>query len=355
MKKFNNIMVDIETLGTVPGSAIVSIGAVAFSIEDNLVAPVEFYQIVYQPSNFEFMHTVNPATLDWWDNQELGARLALAKSECREDSVHLKQALQNLNEFIEKISEPDKVCVWGNGSDFDNALLQYSFDQVGISPAWKFYNNRCYRTIKSLHKDIKINFEGRTHHNALEDAKAQTEHLLRILNGHTKTLLEMLYFSTDDKVTSLKNPARVIFTSTMYHNINNKYLFFRNSGIEIESILNILKIPTNEKCAQWLLSIQLKNEKHRITLVDSESEIDKILEQFWYKAGKLQLSKGQISRKTKDLSPSLPINAELKIKYSNGEVQKLSLEYFNLSPSKDLESVYIENKAGGRKWLMKQI
>ena len=35
------------------------------------------------------------------------------------------------------------ICVWGNGSDFDNKILSSLYADAGISSFWKYSGNRC--------------------------------------------------------------------------------------------------------------------------------------------------------------------------------------------------------------------
>jgi exodeoxyribonuclease VIII len=44
---------------------------------------------------------------------------------------------------------------------------------------WPFWKDKCYRTVKGIWKDIKLDRVG-THHNALHDAESQAEHLIAI-------------------------------------------------------------------------------------------------------------------------------------------------------------------------------
>jgi inhibitor of KinA sporulation pathway (predicted exonuclease) len=43
---------------------------------------------------------------------------------------------------------------------------------------WKFYNDRCYRTLKAMYPHIKMPKRTGTHHNALDDAISQVNHLI---------------------------------------------------------------------------------------------------------------------------------------------------------------------------------
>lgn len=89
-------------------------------------------------------------------------------------------ALAAFADWLASEHGPD-VKVWGNGADFDNVILGSAYRRLGKSIPWAFYNSRCYRTVKSLQPGCRIERAG-THHNALDDAKSQALHLMRLLS-----------------------------------------------------------------------------------------------------------------------------------------------------------------------------
>lgn len=88
--------------------------------------------------------------------------------------------LSNFNIFLDSCCDKDSRLLWGNGSDFDNVILASAYRSCNLEVPWKFWNNRCYRTVKALRPDIKIHRSG-TYHNALDDAVSQAEHLMRMI------------------------------------------------------------------------------------------------------------------------------------------------------------------------------
>jgi hypothetical protein len=168
-----DVMVDLETLGTLPGSVILSIGAVAF--DEFGVAEEGFYRAIRRDSCEAAGLQVSAETQAWWDKQSLEARAVLVDR----SAVSLEDALRRFNEWIAHVSDSPDVRVWGNGANFDNPLLACAYDAVNVKPLYKFWNERCYRTVKNQYPDIKLIREG-TYHNALDDARCQAEHLVRI-------------------------------------------------------------------------------------------------------------------------------------------------------------------------------
>lgn len=177
-----HVMLDLETLGTVPGCSILSIGAVEFCPKTHELGE-EFYEVVSRVSCKEAGLFEQADTLAWWTRQSAEARsvLDLASSgRCLE----LGDALAGLDRFMKRRTNRR---VWGNGADFDNPLLAVAHHKVGLKQCWPSYNGRCYRTVKNLAPHIKME-RGGTHHNALDDAKSQARHLLSIVRQTTLTL-----------------------------------------------------------------------------------------------------------------------------------------------------------------------
>jgi hypothetical protein len=171
------IMVDLETLGNGPGCAIISIGAVRFNPVAGVLAD-EFYVVVNSNTSQEMLRK-DQSTLDWWANQGFKANAVKTASEA-DQGVPLRQALEMFRDWV-KLTKNNKV--YGNGSDFDNAILGFTYQALDMPLPWMFWNNRCYRTIKSMHSDIKINRDEGTYHNALDDAKNQAKHLIEIVRA----------------------------------------------------------------------------------------------------------------------------------------------------------------------------
>lgn len=170
--------IDLETLGTRPGSVILSIGAVMF---DPTKAPdqclgEQFYCVVSKQSCLDAGLTVDPGTLVWWGKQSEAARKVLFEAEDSGMADTLEDALDMLTGFL-----PPGVRVWSNGANFDQPLLDVAYDRCKRKLPWDFYNSRCHRTIISLHSGEKaLRPANSLAHNALEDAKFQAKHLTNI-------------------------------------------------------------------------------------------------------------------------------------------------------------------------------
>lgn len=172
----DHVMVDLETLGISPGCMIVSIGAVIFNPANGDIDDNGFYAAVDLGERYG-LHQAQ-ATLDFWARQSEESRKVFTDP----NALRLDRALENFNRYI-----PAGALVWGNGADFDNAILAAAYHATGVKPGWKPYNGRCYRTLKNLAPHIKMARVG-THHNALDDAISQAHHLMDIVQSTTFTL-----------------------------------------------------------------------------------------------------------------------------------------------------------------------
>lgn len=183
--QYSHVMVDLETMGNRPGCPVVAIGAVFFSQQHGLLGP-EFYRKVDLESCVRVGLKLDTSTVLWWMEQSDEARRELYTGE----RVPLSQALCELSQFLATSASSvldQPLRVWGNGANFDNPILVAAYEACQLFTPWKFWNDRCYRTIKSLRPDIKIPRTG-THHNALHDAKSQARHLLDVANALNITL-----------------------------------------------------------------------------------------------------------------------------------------------------------------------
>lgn len=163
-----NIMLDLETLGTTPNSVILSVGAVKFGNGEILDS---FYERVDPSSQTKYNLEIDPKTVQWWIQQSEEARKELGLP-----GQPIEAVLTWLAEWMFDID----VRVWGNGATMDNVILTNAYNKVGIPRPWSYRGDMCYRTIKNLYPDIKIE-QGGVYHNALDDARSQAIHLMKMI------------------------------------------------------------------------------------------------------------------------------------------------------------------------------
>ena len=164
-----HVMIDLETMGTRPSAPIIAIGAVKFDVNATYD---EFYMNIDLESAVNDSHAVvDPKTVLWWMEQSSEARSALFDGK--------KKVLTALYEFRDWLKPDKPEGVWGNGASFDNTILSETYRRMDLTPPWPFWADRCYRTVKGEHPQIEMERTG-VHHNALDDAKSQANHLIRI-------------------------------------------------------------------------------------------------------------------------------------------------------------------------------
>lgn len=177
--QYQDVMIDLETLGTRPGCSILSIGAVAFNEEG--VCEDGLHTIISRSSCREYGLAEDADTLAWWEKQSEEAKATLHQA--TEAGMSLPLALGELSGFLSKHGGLKNVRVWGNGANFDQPILNAAFVAIGQpAQSWRFYNDRCYRTLKALLDPLGKQFERvGTYHNAHADALSQALHAVKLL------------------------------------------------------------------------------------------------------------------------------------------------------------------------------
>lgn len=175
-KKYFDLMIDLETMGLPPNGALISIGAVFFDIHTETLGPT-FSRTIHLGSAVAAGGQIDPGTVIWWLLQSDEARRAVAYG-----GEPIDKVLQEFSGWLYEHCRVEDVRPWGNGSSFDMTLLNSAFKQVGIPTPWKFWNERCFRTVRNMHPGVKFDpsKKGTGAHNALVDAEFQAQHLFAI-------------------------------------------------------------------------------------------------------------------------------------------------------------------------------
>ena len=97
-KPGNQVMIDLETLGTKPNSVMLTIGALRFNpwgddSEKQLTEMDTFYRRVEVESYEGLDHNIDDATLEWWGNQNEKVR---AEAFAEDDRHPLPNVLADL-------------------------------------------------------------------------------------------------------------------------------------------------------------------------------------------------------------------------------------------------------------------
>jgi hypothetical protein len=163
-----HVMIDLETWGTLPGSALRSIGAVTFSPYGDAHEEKFFYANIDRASCEAAGLTVDPQTVEWWSRQSIDAQLRL------ERNLHPLRSI--VHEFALWWQSVSGTYVWSNGANFDEVLWRVAAERVDHGTPWKYWNVRDTRTCWHLARlnPKAVPFEG-VQHDAIADARHQAK------------------------------------------------------------------------------------------------------------------------------------------------------------------------------------
>lgn len=169
-----HVMIDLETMGTDAGCAIISIGAVAFDPLSGHMDESSFYEAVSLKSCMDIGLTVDPGTVLWWMQQSDEARKAA--------SAGVTMLPRVLADFTGWFTGKGAQFLWCHGATFDAPILAAAYKAAGHQLPWKFWDVRDTRTIYDL-ANVRPDRSAGTHHNALDDAKTQA---LAVIDAYRK-------------------------------------------------------------------------------------------------------------------------------------------------------------------------
>lgn len=170
------VMLDLETLGTDPGCAILEI---ALYTSDGRC----YYARPTLDDQLQAGLWIDPDTLRFWSKQPTFSKLMTAEGQVPAAVALMKLStwLRNQGEFSE-----DPIELWACGEDW--SWLKAAFQAYNIPLPWKYNQVRDYRTIRdtldphgqvSLSRDM-VQFPL---HDALSDARYQLYNLEHLLDG----------------------------------------------------------------------------------------------------------------------------------------------------------------------------
>lgn len=188
-KRYTDIMVDLETLDTCPSAAILSIGAVAFNIDEPETVKEYLYGVDCTARSFDrvvnledqhthHQRTISADTFRWWLNQSEEARAPLILHK----GQNINSALYEFSEWVQRVSLGNPR-MWGNGAAFDNAILRDAYTKCGGDHPIRYNKDMCYRTMKAMFMPGQVEVPDQnllTAHNARHDAIFQAVILQKI-------------------------------------------------------------------------------------------------------------------------------------------------------------------------------
>ena len=166
-----HILLDIEALGTRPGSAIIELGAVEFFPDAGTLG--RSFEAMIEPQT---PFTADLETLAWHGRKGTWPR------PFAENTHAIGSALVEFADWIVLLDdEPEAFWAWGATYDFP--LLTAAYDFTGIPQPWDYWQQRCARTV------WQVAFGDRRHdprpHRAVEDAKAAAVDLMAAISKLT--------------------------------------------------------------------------------------------------------------------------------------------------------------------------
>jgi len=167
----NHVMIDLETFGTQSQSVIVSLGAVQFDPYNKGSLGASFHDAIDLKSAVGHGLKIDPSTVLWWLEQSDAARSALVAK--AKGASSMGSTLNAFRSYLQGVSL--NVKVWGNGADFDLALLQQAYEALGWEKPWKYNASRCYRTLLAEFGQPEDRVAPTLAHDALSDAIAQAQ------------------------------------------------------------------------------------------------------------------------------------------------------------------------------------
>lgn len=170
------MMLDLETLSLGHRAVVTAIGAVVF--DDKVLYDGALILPRVQPQ-INMGRTVRWDTVVWWLEQEEAARQEVAVLDI--NRAPLVDALDMLGDFYRKHEAQE---VWGNGSNFDVAIMDTLYEEVGGPPPWGYKQVRDLRTLKSLvtaADSLLPEKDDTVKHSAIGDAQRQAIWAQRLL------------------------------------------------------------------------------------------------------------------------------------------------------------------------------
>ncbi len=169
--------IDLETGSKRACSSIASIGITTVDI--NRKALSELYINVDLNTGLNTQRLTDEDTLSWWSEQDDAVRNeALAPS----NPVTLEVALEAVADYIANLRDRGNAYVFGNGSEFDIAIMFDAYAQMGMEEPWDFRHVHSVRTVVLLSElALDVNFKrsnkfvGQRHH-ALHDARHEASY-----------------------------------------------------------------------------------------------------------------------------------------------------------------------------------
>lgn len=184
----NHVIIDLESLGPVPNSALLSGAWVIFQPHSGVIVR-ERSSLVDVRTSIDIGMSVSDSTIRWWLSQSESAR---------QSQYQTSEKVLTVQDFVKEMAQDlASYCVdrvWSLGADWDNATMRILFDKFQIDDKIG-RNSRCLRTIRAFFPEeysrgyqLGKEFHSGELHDPLFDCKAQMEGLLAVFNANPHLL-----------------------------------------------------------------------------------------------------------------------------------------------------------------------
>lgn len=175
-----HLMLDLETLGQKANTAVLSLGAVLFTSKEVIAETYIVPSLKSQLSGNK--RAVDADTVAWWMKQDVYAKKVF--EEAMQSPLTIAGFCSDFSVFIDKHAGRSDIVAWSNGAGFDVPIMEHIMHSVGLEVPWKFWNIRCYRTLKYLFPIENAVAKQSVKHNALDDARFQANCVMKFLNDN---------------------------------------------------------------------------------------------------------------------------------------------------------------------------
>lgn len=164
-----HLMLDLETLGTCPGSVVTQVALLEF----DPFSPLEFGRSMQIWLNITDQKglVIDSSTLHWWTQQNPAAIRRLIRPD--KEGLTALQMYDVMHEFYRDLPEGAMTPIWAHGGAFDTPLLEVVYRNKGFSPPWHYRAIRDTRTLYTLTGGVPDALVQGVPHDALDDCKAQ--------------------------------------------------------------------------------------------------------------------------------------------------------------------------------------
>jgi len=184
-KRYSNVMIDLETLGTGDDAMVISIGAVGFELELTTKEGDQLsrgFEIAIDP--LIAVGEIDASTAIWWMHQSKEAQDSTFSGANK--GISSQRALLFLDNYLHNYTIGKDVRVWANGPTFDLTKLERLFKKFEMPLPWKYSAGRDVRTMRQLDYELDLDAElpeEGVGHNCLDDAIWQAKYMINIFKA----------------------------------------------------------------------------------------------------------------------------------------------------------------------------